>query len=403
MIEIKKPKDCCGCHACYSACPKQCISMNEDKEGFLYPHVNIDNCIDCGLCEKVCPVLQYQQPKPKAQTAFVVQHRDEKVLAQSTSGGAFTAIAKWILDKGGVVFGAHLNVQFEAEHCYVERYEDLWMFRNSKYVQSKIGETYKQVRDILKEGRFVLYSGTPCQLEGLFQFLRNKQYDNLYTIDVVCRAVPSPLVLRKYLEIQKNLLSTDLKDVKFRDKYHGYKYSSMSLLGKNGKEYHEGIDTDVYLRSFFSGTNIRQSCSVCKFRNRYRRTDFTIWDCFNIDEFSPELDNDKGATRVLCQSVRSVEIMNELISEMKVVEIDSEKAVCGVKELVSGPTLHPQREEFFADLNEKNAAEVFRKYFPITFRHRLEKQARLWSNRLGVYKMMKKTFELVHGKGEVKR
>lgn len=403
MIEIKDKKDCCGCHACYSACPKQCVTMMEDEEGYLYPKVDTSLCIDCGLCEKVCPILQYKQPETKTQKAFVVQHRDEEVLAQSTSGGAYTAIAKWILGKGGVVFGAHLNSQFEAEHCYVERYEDLWQFRNSKYVQSRIGDTYKQVRDFLKEERIVLYSGTPCQLEGLFQFLHNKQYDNLYTVDVVCRAVPSPLVLRKYLEVQKGLLATDLKDVKFRDKYHGYKYSSMSLFGKNGKDYHEGIDTDVYLRSFFSGTNIRLSCPDCKFRNRYRRTDFTIWDCFTIDEFSSELDNDKGATRILCQSDRAVDILNELTSEMKIMEVDSEKAVRGVKELVSGPSLHPQREAFFRDLNAMPASEVFQKYFPITLRHRLEKQARLWSNRLGIYKMMKKAFKLVHGKGEVKR
>ena len=403
MIEIKNKVNCCGCSACYSVCPKKCITMSEDEEGFLYPHIDKNTCVECGLCEKVCPILQYQQPKPKAQKAFVLQHRDETVLAQSTSGGAYTAIANWILNKGGFVFGAHLNAQFEAEHCYVERPEDLWMFRNSKYVQSKIGDTYKQVRDLLKKGRIVLYSGTPCQLEGLFQFLRNKQYDNLYTVDVVCRAVPSPLVLRKYLEMQKNMLASDLKDVKFRDKYHGYKYSSMSLISKNGKEYHEGIDTDVYLRSFFSGTNIRQSCPVCKFRSRYRRTDFTIWDCFTIDEFSSELDNDKGATRILCQSARSVELLKELKSEVKVVEIDPEKAVRGVRELVSGPTLHPQRAAFFADLNKKNAAEVFQKYFPITIRHLLEKQARLWSNRLGIYKMMKKLFMLLHGNREVKR
>lgn len=403
MIEIKDKENCCGCSACYSVCPKKCITMSEDEEGFLYPHVYKNKCVDCGLCEKVCPILQYRQPKSKVQKAFVVQHRDETVLSQSTSGGAYTAIAKWILDKDGVVFGVRLNKLFEAEHCYVERYEDLRLFRNSKYVQSKIGDTYKQVRDFLKEGRIVLFSGTPCQLEGLFHFLRNKQYDNLYTVDVVCRAVPSPLVLRKYLEVQKDMLAADLKDVRFRDKYHGYKYSTMSLLSKNGKDYHEGIDTDAYLRSFFSGINIRPCCPVCKFRNRYRRTDFTIWDCFSIEKFSSELDNDKGATRLLCQSTRPVEILKELTTEMKVVEVDSEKAVCGVKELVSGPILHPQRAAFFADLNKKSAAEVFQKYFPITMRHLLEKQARLWSNRLGIYIMMKNLFKLVHGDGEVKR
>lgn len=403
MIEIKDKKDCCGCSACANSCPKKCITMVEDEEGFLYPSVDASLCIDCGLCSKTCPILQYKKSDSKEQKAFVVQHRDEEVLRESTSGGFFTSISKWILDKNGIVFGVILNDKFEAEHCYLERYEDLGMFRNSKYVQSKVGETYKQVLDFLKQGRIVLYSGTPCQLEGLYQYLNNKKYDNLFTVDVVCRAVPSPLVLRKYLEMQCKELSIDLKDVKFRYKHHGYKYSSMSLFDKKNKNYHEGIDTDVYLRSFFSGTNIRQSCSDCKFRSRYRRTDFTIWDCFTIGEFSAELDNDKGTTRVICQSERSIKILHELSSDLKIVEVNSEKAVNGVKELVSSPTLHPQREAFFHDLNTMPATDVFQKYFPITIRHQLEKQARLWSNRLGIYTMMKKIFKKIHGNREIKR
>lgn len=402
MINIKDKKDCCGCWACKNACPKQCIEMVEDEEGFCYPQIDKTVCIDCGLCEKVCPAKNPINLMPFEQKAFVVQNRDEQILRESTSGGFFTAIGEWMLEQGGVVFGVRMNDKKEAEHVFVEKKVDLKGFRNSKYVQSKIGTVFVQVRDFLKSGRKVLFSGTPCQVEGLLLFLK-KRYDNLYTVDVVCRAVPSPLVLRKYISMQQGRLGI-LKDVKFRDKYHGYKYSSMSLFTERGVDYHEGIDTDVYLRSFFCGVNIRPSCTECFFRSRYRRTDFTIWDCFNISDFCKKMDNDKGATRVICQSERSVEILCWLERSLKIVEVDSEKALKGVKEMVLSPSFHKKRSAFFADLNNPSMTteEVFEKYFPVTLRHRAEKMARLWSNRLGIYMIAKKVFKALH-RGEVSR
>ena len=192
MIEIKDPKDCCGCWACENACPRQCISMEEDCEGFRYPHINQTSCIDCHLCEKVCPILNKVEEPIKNQKAFVVQNKDEEVLKESTSGGAFSAIANYVISKNGIVFGAAFDNNETVRHQYVDNYEDLKLFRNSKYVQSLIGNTYKEAKRFLDKGKLVLFSGTPCQLEGLFFFLRNKQYENLITIDVVCRAVPSP-------------------------------------------------------------------------------------------------------------------------------------------------------------------------------------------------------------------
>lgn len=402
MIVIKDKKDCCGCWACENVCPKQCIQMTEDDEGFRYPIVDTDTCINCGLCEKTCPIVQKKEIKPFPQHAYVVQNKDEIVLRESTSGGFFSAIALWVLRQGGVVFGCHLNTDFEAVHTFVEKYEEVKQFRNSKYVQSLIGHAYGDAKSLLEEGRLVLFSGTPCQVEGILHYLR-KPYDNLYTVDVVCRAVPSPMVLRRYLEM-KNKGKSTLIDVKFRDKYHGYKYSTMSLLCQNGEEYHEGIDTDVYLRSFFSGVNIRPSCTVCKFRSRYRLSDFTIWDCYNISKFSKEMDNDKGATRVLCHSERANEIIQNL-ETLCICKVDSDFAVSGVKEMETGPHFHQLRDAFFAAMNKESLSteEVFVKFFPITTRHRLEKIARIWSNRLGIYPMMKRMFKLIVGNRDIKR
>ncbi len=403
MIDIKDKRNCCGCNACASICPKHCITMTEDNEGFLYPFVDNSICIECGLCEKVCPIIQV---KPEVtnpnQRAFLVQHKNDKILRESTSGGAFTAISKWVLSKGGIVFGASLNENFEVFHSYVERYEDLYKFRNSKYVQSQINVAYIQAKKILQDDRYVLFSGTPCQLEGLFSFLR-KPYSKLITVDVVCRACPSPLVLRKYLEMQQKNLNIKLKDIKFRDKYHGYKYSTMSLFDKGKKDYHEGIDTDFYLRSFFSGVNIRPSCTKCVFRKRYRNTDFTIWDCFDVDKFSKELDNDKGVTRILTHSSLANEIIKDLYKDLKIIQINPDEAVEGVKEMFYSVSFNPKREDFFHDLGVMDTEKCFHKFFPITLRHRLEKQARLWSNRLGIYKWTKKLFKTINGNKEIKR
>lgn len=402
MIKIKDKKDCCGCWACENVCPKHCIQMIEDGEGFRYPFVDNDVCINCGLCERVCPVIQKKEKEPFVQRAFVVQNKDEKILRESTSGGFFSALALWVLRQSGVVFGCHLNRNFEAEHIFVNNYDEIKEFRNSKYVQSQIRHTYTEARNFLNEGRVVLFSGTPCQIEGLRNFLR-KPYENLYTVDVVCRAVPSPMVLRKYLDMQRREIG-ELKDVKFRDKYHGYKYSTMSLSSIKGQDYHEGIDTDVYLRSFFSGVNIRPSCTTCKFRSRYRLSDFTIWDCYDISVFCKEIDNDKGATRVLCHSNRAFDIIQEL-DNLKKYEIDSENAVNGVKEMISGPQFHPIRNSFFSSINDDSFSteEVFKKYFPITIRHRLEKQARLWSDKLGIYQIMKRGLKIIIGNRDISR
>lgn len=402
MITINDKRECCGCAACSAVCPKQCISMLEDNEGFLYPHVDTEMCTDCSLCEKVCPVINVKPEEKKEQKAYIVQHKDEVILRESTSGGAFTAIAKWVIDKGGVVFGAGFNEDFEVIHQAVEQYEGLKIFRNSKYVQSKINGTYQQAKTFLQEGRWVCFSGTPCQLEGLFSYLR-KTYDKLIAVDVVCRACPSPLVLRKYLEMQQDNLNIRLMDLKFRDKYHGYKYSTLSLYDKDAHDYHQGIDTDYYLRSFFASYNVRPSCTKCVFRKRYRNTHFTLWDCFGVDKFSKELDNDKGVTRILAHSKQANTILKELESELKIREINPDKAVEGVKEMYHSVTPNPKRESFFQDLNQMDTAACFHKYFPVTMRHRLEKQARLWSTSLGLYKQMKKLFKLLHGKGEINR
>lgn len=386
MIEIKEKKDCCGCWACKDICPVQCISMNEDEEGFRYPLVDKDKCINCHLCEKVCPIINVKPEIENPQHCYVLQHKDSKILQESTSGGAFTAIASWVIEQGGVVFGAGYDENFQVIHQYTESVEGLGKFRNSKYVQSLIGNTYIEARKFLKQGRLVCFSGTPCQLEGLLSFLR-KPYDNLITVDIACYSVTSPKVFREYLSEQKKKLGTDFQNVRFRDKNpFGYNNSQMSIYRNDKQIYHEGVDTDPYLRSFVSGINVRPSCYDCKFKKQYRLTDFTIWDCYDVRTYAKTMDDNRGVTRVLAHSQRAVDILKKIKDMATIIEIPVEEAMKDSKELVTSIPMNGERKPFFASIFQ---SDLFIR-FPKSKRTCIEKFVRVSMSKLGIYADVKR-------------
>ena len=241
MIQIKEKYECCGCGACVQRCPKHCIEFIKDKEGFLYPKVDETTCINCGLCEKVCPVIN-QHSIRKPLDIYAASNTNEVIKAESSSGGIFTILAETIINEGGVVFGARFNEQYEVVHDFTDNISGLAAFRGSKYVQSKIGNSFSEAETFLKQNRKVLFSGTPCQITGLKKFLR-KEYSNLVTVDFVCHGVPSPEVWRNYLSSiirpkgvdGKNSVPLSLNDmpsiesISFRDKRNGWKKFGFSV------------------------------------------------------------------------------------------------------------------------------------------------------------------------------
>lgn len=391
MIEILEKKNCCGCSACASVCPKNCIAMKEDSEGFVYPHVDEEKCVQCGLCEKVCPILNNKEEVPFEQEGYIVQNKNSEVLRESTAGGAFTAIAKYVINRGGVVFGVELSKDFQVHHICVEKVEDLYKYRNSKYVQSYVDkDIFRSVKQYLEQGKYVCFSGTPCQVEGLNSFLR-KDYPNLILVDVVCRAVPSPLIFRKYLEYQRKHIEEKIENVRFRDKHFGYKYSTMNVITANNKgNYHKGVESDLWLRAFFSNICDRPSCHDCQFRKRYRVSDFTIWDCFHVGRFSKELDNDKGATRMLVHSQKGKNILEEVLADFNYLKIEPEKIIKDSVELKGSVAPHERRTEFFEDAAKLDAEQLFNKYFPENFKVKVEHAARMICYKLGIYSVVKK-------------
>lgn len=393
MIEITDKKKCSGCTACMAICPKKCIEMKGDKEGFLYPVADRNKCISCNACDKVCPVLNPVNEIKKLQKAYLMQHRDDAVRLDSTAGGAFTAIATWIIEKGGVVFGAAYDENFQVYHTYVETMGELRKFRNSKYVQSRMGDCFKEVKDFLQQNKWVCFSGTPCQIEGLAKFLK-KPHERLILVDVVCHGIPSPLIWNKYLEYQK-VEKNRPDNIRFRDKFYGYKYSTMSIISGGQNIYHAGAQMDPMLRAFFSDMSDRPICYECPFKKRYRVSDLTIWDCFSVYDFDKSMDDDKGTTRVLCHTKTGRNIVYSLSDIAAIKEVQPDALVKGVKEMNSSVNMNPRRDEFFDDAQMMSGAELFSKYYPVTTKIKIKTATRKILIVTGAYGISKKVINKI--------
>lgn len=385
MIKADDKTKCSGCMACYNICPQKCISMVEDEEGFLYPKVDMDTCVNCDLCDRTCPLNEKNNKKYGVVQSKIVQNKDLEVLRQSTSGGAFTPIAQYVLQRKGVVFGVEMDADSNfVKHIKVEREESLIRFRNSKYVQSYVGNSFDDAKQELQKGRLVCFSGTPCQIQGLKNYL-HKEYENLITVDVVCRGVPSPGVWKKYTDYLKR--KGKLSSVRFRDKSLGYQYSTMEVVYKDGKIERNGIESDQWLRMFFSGMILRPSCPACNFRSVERCSDFTIWDCFNVSDLTKDLDETKGATRMLIHTKRGQEIFNEIRDRFYVVDADVNTVAVGITEK---PDFNKRKSEFIQDYNKLSMEELLNEWFPMTFKVKVKKLTRRILNGMGLDVFVKK-------------
>ena len=309
---IVASKQCSGCYACVSKCPQNCIRMKTDDEGFWYPEVLSESCIDCGVCERVCPA-KHEQAQINEPAAFAVYNKDEKVRGGSSSGGVFTALAEYIIESGGVVFGAEFDEKFNVVHGFAEQKSELGRFRGSKYVQSRIGQSYIKARQFLKAGRTVLFSGTPCQIAGLKSYLGHG-YDNLFTVDLICHGVPSPKVWDKYLKHKEQRAGAPVAGVNFRSKQQSWKKFAMALSFGNKMVYNKTLDKDEYLRAFLQNVTLRPSCYECNFKTLGRTSDLTLADFWGVDVVMPDFADDKGVSLVLVHSDKGNNLL-EVISE----------------------------------------------------------------------------------------
>lgn len=384
MINIKSKEDCCGCSACAQRCPKQCIKMFEEEEGFLYPKVDETECINCHLCEKVCPVV-HQAEQRIPMESYAAYNMDDGVRKDSSSGGVFTLLAEKVIDDGGVVFGATWNEKWNVVHTYTETKEGIVQFRGSKYVQSIIGETYKQAEAFLKSGRKVLFSGTPCQIAGLRSFLR-KEYENLLTVDFICHGVPSPGVFRWYLQEEINnyaarkgrknsvsffpihsipkgdvlmLEGLSIKDIRFRDKCSGWKKFSFVLLlaeaSADGKQNTVSLsytlEQNSFLKGFLNDLYLRPSCHKCPAKSLKSGSDITIADYWGYKDTTNIIDTDEGISAVLINTVKGQ-------TEFDMLSLIKEKTTYDLIERINGAINH-SASNYYRGLFYKKSNQSF--------------------------------------------
>lgn len=302
MIRITDKKDCCGCGACAQRCPRHCITMQSDNEGFAYPVIDTKQCSDCGLCNKACPVIN-QQAEQQPIAIYAATNSNQVVRDESSSGGIFTLLAEETINNDGVVFGAAFNSNWEVEHTFADNTKDLGKFRGSKYVQSNIGNSFAMTEKFLKEDKEVLFSGTPCQIAGLKRFLR-KEYKNLKTVDFVCHGAPSPQVWQKYLQEVCNTNNiSKITDIQFRNKSEGWKNYSLSIKyeDKDGfpKVFREILNENIFMKCFLSNLCLRPSCYHCPARNGKSGSDITLGDLWGAEHICPKLDDDKGLSLII--------------------------------------------------------------------------------------------------------
>lgn len=399
MILIEDKHKCCGCESCVQSCPKRCIAFVEDDEGFMYPQVDSSKCVNCGVCEEVCPVIQVSEPRNPIKF-YASKNCVDSVRMASSSGGVFTLLAESVISQGGVVFGARFDDNWEVIHSYTETIDGIADFRTSKYVQSRIGNSFSKARFFLKQGRMVLFSGTSCHIAALKLFL-HREYDNLLTVDVICHGVPSPKVWRMYLEaIKGNALQgensvsspltrhiseeeghsedTKIMAISFRDKRLGWKKFSFALtLAKasaDGKKNTVSLSymhkDNPYMKSFLCNINLRPSCFNCPSKGGRSGSDITLGDYWGIDSQMPNFDDDKGVGLVIINTTKGQDLYHQLTVENCEVSSDA---------LVSNPSFYKsvnpncKRSSFFKCLcsNEGDFITLMNSFSTLTIWERI--------------------------------
>lgn len=374
MIQVEEKKKCCGCFACFNICPKQCINMKKDIEGFLYPEVNLLKCINCGLCSKVCPFIhESEEKKGTPLAAFAAKSLDEELRKNSSSGGIFSELASIVLNNDGVVYGCSMAENCKtAIHERITNIQYLSKLRGSKYFQSTIGNTYQMVKTDLEYGKIVLFSGVPCQINGLRLFL-GRDYDKLLTIEVICHGVPSPKLWEKYVEYLESINNDLVEEINFRNKKRGWKTFGLSYLS-NGKYHFNTLHNDPFLLMFLRNYCLRPSCYSCNVKKNKSMADITLADFWGVENCVKNFDDDLGCSLVLIHTKKAFSLFNSLnIEKNSVNYLDGIKYNSAYYESCHMPL---QRNIFFNDLETLEFGDIIKKYGlkeKINLRRRIKK------------------------------
>lgn len=360
MPILKTGKDCCGCTACYAICPKNAISMESDTLGFKYPKVDREKCVECKLCEKVCAFSKDYKTleTPGLPEPVGARLKDHRQLMLSRSGGAFVGISDWVLNKGGSVYGAGFDKDFRIIHKRAISKEQRDEFRGSKYVQSDLADTLKSIKQDLKDGKWVLFSGTPCQTSGVNSFIPEALREKLVLVDIVCHGVPSPAIWQDFVKWSEKKAGAKLTGVKFRDKDRfGWKAHKETLSFSNGKSTSSNSFTYIFYRHIM----LRKSCEICHFANLRRPSDLTLADFWGSDKTDPDFNSDdRGASLLFLNTPKGQQIWNEIKDNYDT--ISPAIANCMQPNLMHPTEISDLSGDFEKDYARKGFLYVLKKY-----------------------------------------
>lgn len=366
---------CCGCSACHDVCPKSAITMIEDSEGFLYPIIDKDICVDCGLCKEICPITNKKLTRSLLE-AYAAYNINEDIRLKSSSGGIFTLLAENILNNQGIVYGATFDENFEVQHIRVEHLKDLALLRGSKYVQSKLDGIYKLCKKDLEIGKLVLFTGTPCQIFGLKNFLR-KNYFNLVCMDIVCHGVPSRMVWREYLEHHIKCAKSKIKQIAFRLKDEGWKQYAVKFTFANSTAYHQKFINDIFMRGFLKNLYLRPSCYNCSFKTKERISDITVADFWGIDKLHPEWDDNKGMTLLIVHTAHGQTLLDNIRKNIFLKKVILADTVKYNSAMVKSVSKHINRERFFSTISkQKNMSSHIEHHLKIRLIDKVKREIR---------------------------
>ena len=359
-MNICKKNECTGCSACLNTCMHDAIRLIESEEGFLYPEIDESKCVDCKLCVKTCPV-NCATDANSYKAVYAALDKSDEDRAKSTSGGIFALLAKHIIKQGGYVYGAALDNDLVVRHVETHTFECLDRLRNSKYVQSEIGYCYRQAKQRLSNGYQVLFSGTPCQIAGLRNYLK-KDYPNLLTIDILCHGVPSPGMFRKYIKSEEEIANSKMTNMLFRSKVVGWKKIFSMRMFENGMIANWG---DTFVPGFLKNYYLRDSCYSCVYATENRQGDITLGDYWGYKETPPEYieDDDKGISLVIINSEKGQNAFRGIRREIALAKRTMEDAKRGNPVLYKPCDKPDDYCEFWKDVNQLGWDGLKGKYF----------------------------------------
>lgn len=363
-IKITDKKDCTGCRACEQICPVNAITMKEDDEGFIVPTVDLEKCINCGLCKKTCGQIDrfYNNDNLEEKIFYGVKPKNVEISSKSTSGGIAYLISKYIIEQGGIVFGSAYDENLMPRQIYATNLEELQQLRGSKYVTSDTLNTFTEVKKFLEEGKKVLYTGVPCQIGGLKKFLK-KDYDNLYTIDIICHGVPSQKIFKKYIEYMEEKLGEKILNYNIRSKNKikwGMGFCA-EITTKNKTKFSKA-DFDPYYTAFLKGKIYRESCYDCKYGNLNRIGDITLGDLWGIEQFDYDFYDENGVSLAVINTKKGKDIFEDIKENVEYRSYKEENATKFNGNL-KHPTSRPNiRGDIYKQLDKMEFSKYAKKY-----------------------------------------